>query len=54
MERVDASNRWPINWALVRDAAWLVILTVVGLASILIDASVGSPALLELVAGRAM
>lgn len=41
------------RWTFIRDAAWLVALTIGGLASILIDANVGFPRLLALMTGTA-
>jgi hypothetical protein len=38
----------------LKDAAWLTALIVVGFASIVIDARVGFPAMLALIIGRPM
>jgi hypothetical protein len=44
-------ERRPYRWALICDVAWVAALSFVGFASILIDARVGFPAILALIAG---
>lgn len=54
MQRIEVPGRRPegrnYRWSLVCDVAWIAALTSVGFASILIDARVGFPNLLVLIA----
>lgn len=43
-----------IVWFFLREAAWLAALAVAGVAFILVDLTVGFPAILEFITGRPM